>query len=175
MTTDLSYPIGRFQKEPNLTDRRRRELIDGIAALPGRMRLAVRNLSAEQLETPYRPEGWTVRQVVHHVADSHLNAYVRFKLALTEHEPLIKPYNQKLWAELNDSLTGPVDPSLSLLQSLHERWTLLLHSLSAKDFLKTFQHPESGILTLDTQIGLYDWHGRHHVAHISSLRARMGW
>ncbi len=175
MTTDLRYPIGRFQKEATLTAARRAELISSIAKLPAGLRLAVQGLSAEQLGTPYRPDGWTVRQVVHHLPDSHLNAYVRFKLALTEQEPTIKPYDEKQWAELPDSRMAPVEVSLLLLEKLHERWALLLRSLSGSDFARTFRHPETGVLTLDTQLGLYEWHGRHHLAHITSLQERMGW
>jgi hypothetical protein len=174
-STNLSYPIGRFQRETSLTAERRQSLIDGIARLPRDLRAAVEGLSDSQLDTPYRPEGWTVRQVVHHVPDSHLNAYVRFKLALTEAEPTIKPYDEKQWAELADVKLTPIEVSLSLLESLHTRWTLLLRALEPGAFARTFRHPDLGLLTLDTQLGLYEWHGRHHVAHIVSLRARMGW
>jgi len=174
-TVDLSYPVGRFQKETNLTAERRQALIDAIARLPLDMRAAVNGLSDQQLDTPYRPGGWTVRQVIHHVPDSHLNAYIRFKLALTESEPTIKPYDEKQWAELADVKLTPIEVSLSLLENLHARWTLLLRALSSAAFSKTFRHPEIGLLTLDTQLGLYEWHGRHHLAHITSLRARMGW
>ena len=174
-TIDLSYPIGRFQKETNITSERRQALIGGIAQLPVDMRAAVNKLSDQQFDTPYRPGGWTVRQVLHHVPDSHLNAYVRFKLALTESEPTIKPYDEKQWAELADVRLTPVEVSLSLLENLHARWTLLLRALEPAAFAKTFRHPDIGLLTLDTQLGLYEWHGRHHVAHITSLRSRMGW
>ena len=174
-TPDLRYPIGRFQQEINITLEQRQALIEGIARLPIDMQAAVNGLSAEQLDTPYRPEGWTVRQVVHHVPDSHLNAYIRFKLALTESEPTIKPYDEKQWARLADVTITPIQISLSLLENLHARWTLLLRALEPAAFSKTFRHPEIGLLTLDTQLGLYEWHGRHHVAHIASLRSRMGW
>jgi hypothetical protein len=174
-TVDLSYPIGRFQKESNITAERRQVLIDGIAKLPWEMRAAVNGLSHQQLDTPYRLGGWTVRQVIHHVPDSHLNAYIRFKLALTESEPTIKPYDEKQWAELADVRLTPIEVSLSLLENLHARWILLLRALGSAAFSKTFRHPEIGLLTLDTQLGLYEWHGRHHVAHITSLRTRMGW
>ena len=174
-TVDLSYPIGNFKRKRISPSERRQALIDGIARLPWNMRAAVNGLSDQQLDTPYRPGGWTVRQVIHHVPDSHLNAYVRFKLALTESEPTIKPYDEKQWAELADVKLTPIEVSLSLLESLHARWTLLLRALPPAAFSRTFRHPEMGLLTLDTQLGLYEWHGRHHVAHISSLRARMGW
>lgn len=174
---DLRYPIGPFAAEADVTEEKRRRWIDDLASAPGKLRAAVAGLRAEQLDTPYRPEGWTVRQVVHHLPDSHLNAYVRFKLALTEREPTIKPYDQSAWAELVDALTAPVEISLGLLESLHQRWVLLLRSLAAADFARTFHHPEPGMgrITLDTYLQLYAWHGRHHVAHITSLRRRMGW
>lgn len=174
-TVDLSYPVGRYQKETSLTAERRRALIDGIAKLPADMRAAASGLAGPQLDTPYRQGGWTVRQVIHHVPDSHMNAYIRFKLALTESEPTIKPYDEKRWAELADVQRTPVEVSLALLENLHTRWTLLLRSLEPIAFSKTFRHPDLGLLTLDTQLGLYEWHGRHHVAHITSLRVRQGW
>ncbi len=175
MTTELSYPIGKFKWEGDATDEQRQQLIDEIAGTPARVRAAVEGLSAEQLETPYRPGGWTVRQVVHHIADSHLNSYVRFRLALTEDEPTIKPYHEDRWAELDDARTAPLEVSLALLESLHERWVQLLKSLKAEDFARTFKHPEMGVVSLDKNVGLYAWHGRHHVAHITGLRERMGW
>jgi uncharacterized damage-inducible protein DinB len=175
MTTELSYPIGKFKWEGDATDEKRHHFIDEIAGTPARVRAAVEGLSAEQLETPYRPGGWTVRQVVHHVADSHLNSYVRFRLALTEDEPTIKPYHEDRWAELDDARTAPLEVSLALLESLHERWVRLLKSLKAEDFARTFRHPEMGVVSLDKNLGLYAWHGRHHVAHITSLRERQGW
>jgi hypothetical protein len=174
-STDLRYPIGKFQKEIELTETRREELIYGLASLPANLRRAVQGLSQQQLDTPYRPEGWTIRQVVHHLPDSHMNAYVRFRLALTEQEPTIKPYDERRWAELADARTAPTDLSLTLLDVLHQRWTLLLRSLSPPDFSRTFLHPELGVLTLDTQLSLYDWHGRHHLAHITALKERMHW
>ncbi|MEK6570441.1 MAG: YfiT family bacillithiol transferase, partial [Bacteroidota bacterium] len=151
------------------------QFIQHLADAPANLRGAVRGLSDRQLDTPYRPGGWTVRQVVHHVPDSHLNAYIRFKLALTENEPTIKPYEQQLWAELPDARTGPIEMSLALLEALHKRWVLLLQSLNPSDFNRTFRHPELGLMTLDRTLALYAWHGRHHVAHITSLRERMGW
>jgi hypothetical protein len=139
------------------------------------MRAAVQGLSPQQLDTRYRPQGWTVRQVVHHVPDSHMNAYIRFKLALTETEPTIKPYEQQLWAELADSRETPVETSLILLECLHQRWVLLLKRIADAGWQRTFRHPELGIVRLDTNLALYAWHGRHHVAHITGLRERMGW
>ena len=173
--TDLRYPIGKF--EPPATDNShlRMGLIQQIAVAPNMLRAAVTGLSEQQLDTRYREEGWTVRQVVHHIADSHLNAYIRLKLALTEEEPTIKPYAENLWAELFDARTASIGMSVVLLESLHERWVMLLRSLKASDFPKTFRHPDHGVRNLDWLIGLYAWHGRHHVAHITSLRERMGW
>jgi uncharacterized damage-inducible protein DinB len=139
------------------------------------MRRAVAGLRADQLDTPYREGGWTVRQVVHHVSDSHLNAYIRFKWALTEAAPTIKPYDETAWATLPDSLLTPVEISLTLLESLHARWTVLLRSLTAEDFQRTFNHPQSGPHDVDWLLGLYSWHGNHHMAHITALRERMNW
>ncbi len=173
--TDLRFPIGKFTFEGEITEEARRKLIEEIAAAPAQLRAAVAGLSEEQLDTPYRPGGWTIRQVVHHVPDSHLNSYVRFKLALTEDEPTIKPYDEKRWAELEDVRATPVEVSLTLLESLHRRWVLLLRSLGPADFARKFRHPELGVVTLERNVALYAWHGRHHVAHITSLRQRMGW
>jgi uncharacterized damage-inducible protein DinB len=172
---DLSYPIGKFQAPQRYDDNLRRQFIEDIAEVPAKLRAAVQGLSERQLDTPYRPGGWTVRQVVHHLPDSHLNAYVRFRLAMTEQKPTIKPYDQQLWAELPDARTAPIEMSLDLLDGLHGRWVLLLKSLQASDFSRTFQHPEMGIMTLDRTLALYAWHGRHHVAHITLLRQRMSW
>ena len=172
---DLRYPIGKWEIGGELSPELRNQLIEEIALTPEKVRLAVSGLSAEQLDTPYRPEGWTVRQVIHHLADSHLNAYVRFRLALTEQQPLIKPYQEGLWAALPDACSAPVEPSLALLGGLHDRWVRLLRSMSAADFARTFRHPERGVLTLDTTLRIYEWHGRHHTAHITALRQRMGW
>lgn len=174
--TDLQYPVGKFERgaEPP-TAAERLTLIDGIAALPARLRAAVAGLSDEQLAAPYRPGGWTPRHVVHHVADSHINAYVRLKLALTEDEPTIKGYDEAAWAELPDTRSVPLEVSLALLDALHTRWTALLGALPAAAFDRTFRHSELGVMTLGEQLRLYDWHGRHHVAHVTSLRGRMGW
>src|SRR5205809_8062319 len=139
---DPRYPIGKFEYQIPPTAEERQKLIDGIAQAPSRLREAIRGLSPEQLDTPYREGGWTVRQVVHHVPDSHMNAYIRFKLALTEHEPTIKPYDEAVWAQLVDARTGPIEPSLDLLEGLHQRWTLLLRSLSDQEVKRKFYHPE---------------------------------
>jgi uncharacterized damage-inducible protein DinB len=146
-----------------------------IDETPAKLRAAVAGLSASQLDTPYRPEGWSVRQVVHHLPDSHANAYVRFKLALTEDSPTIKPYLEARWAELPDTRETPVEVSLALLEALHRRWVILLRAMTAEDFARPLQHPEKGRLTLDQMLALYAWHGRHHVAHVTALRERMGW
>jgi hypothetical protein len=173
--SDLRFPIGRYQPEESITGERRSEWIRDIAGMPATLRQAVTSLSDAQLDTPYRPEGWTVRQVVHHVPDSHMNAFIRFKLALTEDVPTIKPYDQALWAGLPDA-RGPIANSLTLLEALHERWVILLNGMSPEDYQKTFRHPENGrILKLEGVLGLYSWHGRHHVAHITSLAERSGW
>ena len=173
--SDLRYPLGRFDFEHEPTDEERRQFIDQIAEAPLRLREAVRGLSGEQLDTEYRPGGWTVRQVVHHLPDSHLNSYVRFKLALTEEEPTIKPYDEEGWARLEDSRITPPATSLDLLEALHERWVVLLRSLSPEDFRRTFRHPDLGKVSLNKNVGLYAWHGRHHIAHITKLGERMGW
>ena len=173
--SDERYPVGKFQRQEKLTPAERRALIDQIVAAPARMREAVAGLDERQLATPYRQGGWTVRQVVHHVPDSHLNAYIRFKLALTEDVPTIKPYDQTRWAELADGRDTPIETSLQLLESLHDRWVRLLRSMSDADFSRRLKHPESGEMTLDNVLALYGWHGRHHTAHITSLRKREGW
>jgi hypothetical protein len=172
---DLSYPIGKYEHKPTLTPAERETAIAQIAAAPKCLRDAVAGLSHQQFDTPYRPGGWTVRQVVHHVPDSHLNSYVRFKLALTENEPTIRPYDEALWAKLQDSRDTPVEVSLSLLESLHHRWEVLLRSLNPEDFSRRLRHPAQGPMTLDDMLGSYAWHGRHHLAHITSLRSREGW
>jgi hypothetical protein len=175
MTNDLRYPIGPFKFEGNLSDEQIRKAIDDIAQTPGRLRAAVDGWSAEQLDTPYRPEGWTVRQVVHHLPDSHLNSYIRFKLALTEDQPTIKPYDEHQWSNLSDARTAPPEISLDLLEALHRRFVMVLKALDANDLARTFLHPELGSVSLEKNIALYAWHGRHHVAHITSLAERMGW
>lgn len=172
---DLRYPIGPFDIAAPVAPETRPQLIDQIAAAPALFGEAVRDLNNGQLDTPYRPGGWTVRQTVHHVADSHMNSYVRLRLALTEEEPVIKPYDEAKWAELADARTLPVEISLALLDSLHHRWVALLKSLPGADFARTFRHPALGLVRLDTNLALYAWHGRHHAAHITGLRQRNGW
>jgi uncharacterized damage-inducible protein DinB len=173
--TDLRYPIGKFGYVGSLPDSQKQKYLSDIEQAPANLRAAVEGLSKSQLDTPYRPEGWTIRQVVHHVPDSHVNAYVRFKLALTEEEPTIKPYAEDRWAQLADTNTTPVEVSLSMMDSLHTRWVQLLRSLQAPDWKRTFRHPEMGVMDLDKTLALYSWHSRHHVAHITSLRQRSGW
>jgi uncharacterized damage-inducible protein DinB len=173
--TDLRYPIGKFAYSGSLSEDQKQKFLDDIAHAPANLRAAVKGLSDQQLDTPYRPEGWTVRQVAHHVPDSHLNAYIRFKLALTEEEPTIKPYAEDRWAQLADTRATPVEVSLVMLDSLHDRWVRLLRSLRAEDWKRTFRHPEMGVMNLEKTLALYAWHGRHHVAHITTLLERSGW
>jgi len=177
--TDLRYPIGKFQwvkpesEEHSARDRER--YMEALSHLPMQMRAAVQGLSPEQLDTPYRPEGWTVRQVVHHVPESHMNAYIRTKLALTEEQPQIKPYDEAAWARLPDNDVTPIEVSLQLLAALHSRWVDTLRAMRPADFGRTLYHPERGVLTLDQMLALYAWHCTHHLAHITSLRERMQW
>jgi hypothetical protein len=175
MEPDLRYPIGKFEPITSLTADQRRAGIDAIAEAPGRLSSAVTGLAAAQLDTPYRPGGWTVPQVVHHIPDSHLNSYVRFKLALTEDEPTVKTYDEALWAELADAKTAPIAPSLALLENLHTRWVLLLRSFTSAEWARTFRHAEWGQVPLDFTLAQYAWHGKHHVAHITALRERNSW
>src|SRR6185295_12110594 len=172
---ELKYPIGRFKKLESVTQADRDRMIGEIAQTPANLRSAVKGLTAPQLDTPYRPGGWTLRQVVHHVPDSHINSYVRFKLASTEDSPTIKTYEEQLWAELPEAKTGPVEMSLVLLEALHVRWVAHLKNLAPADFARSFVHPELGKISLDVALGIYSWHGKHHVAHITSLRARERW
>ena len=173
---DLRYPIGQFRYEGEPDQRRREQWIEEIAATPANLRAAVAGLAPHQLDTPYRDKGWTVRQVVHHLPDSHLNAYTRIKLALTEDVPVIRPYEEARWAELPDGRAGPIELSLNLLESLHQRWVLLLRQLTPADFHRQYVHPQrSQPFELQETLALYAWHGRHHVAHIASLRRRNGW
>ena len=177
---DLQYPIGKFSWNRTgegllATEAERQQWIADIEEVPTRLRAAVTGLAEAQLDTPYRPEGWTVRQVVHHLADSHLNAYVRFRLGLTEDEPTIKPYDQTLWANLSDASAAPAEFSLTLVDTLHRRWVLLLRSRKPEDFARAIKHPELGRVTLEKYLAMYAWHGKHHVAHITGLRQRAGW
>jgi uncharacterized damage-inducible protein DinB len=171
---DLRFPIGKFQRPETSTAEQRAVLIEQIALAPAALREAVQDLSDDQVDTPYRDGGWSVRQLVHHVADSHMNAYVRFKLGLTEDEPTIKTYDEAAWARLADS-REPVDVSLTLLETLHQRWVALLRSMDDTAFGRTLRHPEMGPMPLHAMLALYAWHGRHHVAHVTALRERMGW
>ena len=172
---DLQYPIGPFVWSGSSSSEDRCRFITEIAATPDRLRRAVVGLSAEQLETPYRPGGWDVRQVVHHLPESHMNSYIRFKLALTEDHPTVKPYDESRWAETEDTRQTDIHVSLDLLDFLHRRWIVLLRSLTPADLQRTFQHPQLGAVSLDRNLALYAWHGAHHIAHITTLRERMGW
>jgi uncharacterized damage-inducible protein DinB len=172
---DLRYPIGQFKLNGQPTEQQIKEFINDIELAPSRLRTALAGLSQQQLQTPYRPGGWTVRQVAHHVPESHMNAYVRMKLALTEENPTIKPYDEARWAETPEVPKTPIEVSLTLLESLHQRWVTLLKALGPADLSRTFIHPESGPWTVGKYVALYAWHGKHHVAHITSLRERMGW
>jgi DinB superfamily len=173
--SDAQFPVGRFAPPATITPQDRERFLREIEEAPGRMRDAVSGLGEAHLDTPYRDGGWTVRQVVHHVPDSHMNSYVRFRLALTEEEPTIRPYFEDRWAELADARSAPIEISLALLESIHRRWTLLLRSLTAEQWALRFRHPELGLVPLDRNLALYAWHGRHHVAHVTSLRDRKGW
>jgi uncharacterized damage-inducible protein DinB len=172
---DLRYPVGEFVVDSSVTDDKRAVWIRQIAQAPAAIRDAVRGLSDRQLDTPYRPGGWTVRQVLHHVPDSHMNAYCRYKFALTEDNPTIKAYDEAAWANVADTPRTPPEVSLALLDALHRRWVILLESMQSGDFARTLQHPEKGSITLDWMLQLYAWHGRHHAAHITELRKREGW
>ena len=172
---DLRYPIGKFNYDGSPSEDQRRTFCDQIAEAPAKLQAAVKGLSEQHLETPYRPEGWSVRQVVHHVPESHMNAYIRFKLGLTEDDPTIKPYAEDRWAQTPDVKATPVAVSLALLESLHDRWVRLLRLLGPQEWKRTFRHPDLGPMTLEKTLALYAWHGRHHVAHITELRKRMSW
>ncbi|MGI8842911.1 MAG: YfiT family bacillithiol transferase [Gemmatimonadaceae bacterium] len=175
MNTDLRYPIGRFSYPERTTAQAISAAIARIEEAPSALRAAVERLSPEQLDTPYRPGGWTVRQVIHHLPDSHVNAYVRTKLALTEDDPVIRPYDEQLWAALPDAASTPIETSLLLLENLHRRWVALLRSCDDGAFARQLRHPEIGSLTLGQLIIQYGWHGDHHVAHITTLLEREGW
>lgn len=171
----LQFPLGEFDIRADVTPESIPRLIDQIAEAPAQLRKAVEGLGAEQLDLPYRPEGWSSRQVVHHLVDSHMNSVIRMKLALTEDEPVIKPYHEERWAELADSRSAPVEPSLELLRLIHDRWVLLLRSIPDEALDRCFRHPEMGKVSLRIAIAFYAWHGRHHIAHITRLREREGW
>jgi hypothetical protein len=175
MSTDLRYPVGPFTAPASVTAADRAAAIRTLTELPARMRLATAGLTDAQLDTPYRPDGWTVRQVVHHTADSHMHAYARLKFAMSEDNPTIKPYAEAVWAEMTDGRTAPVEVSLVLLDALHTRLVMVLRSLHERDFARTLFHPERGAMTIDDYLALYDWHSRHHTAHITALRSREGW
>ena len=172
---DLRFPVGRFQRPESLSDEQRRAAIQTIADTPKNFRAAVAGLNDSQLDTPYRPDGWTVRQVVHHVPDSHMNAYTRFKLALTEDQPTVKPYDEAAWALLEDARSTPIETSLTLLDAVHDRMVRVLRAMSPSDYSRTLFHPENGVMTIDQLLAMYEWHGKHHTAHITNLRARNGW
>lgn len=172
---DPRYPIGRFEQPKEVTPAMRQAAIDDIAATPGKVRAAVAGLSDAQLDTPYREGGWTVRQVVHHLVDSHMNAYVRCRLALTETEPTVRPYEEGAWANLEDARSAPVEVSLKLIEPLHERWVWLLRSVKTENYARTLLHPDFGVKNLDWLLFLYSWHGKHHTAHITQLRKQQGW
>ena len=171
----VRYPVGDFAIDPVVTEAKRRRWLQQMAAMPAGLAAALDGLDERQLGAPYRDGGWTPRQVVHHLADAHMNGFVRFKLALTEDRPAIKTYEEDLWAETADGRDAPVDISLRLLAALHERWTILLESLAEAQFSRAFGHPQRGLMTIDNAIQLYAWHGVHHTAHITGLRARRGW
>ena len=172
----LKYPIGKFQRPDSLSLEDRKELIKSIRKLPKRLTKAVEYLSEEQLSTPYRPGGWTVAQVVHHLADSHVNSYIRFKWALTEDTPMIKAYDENLWAVTDDASSTEIKYSLQLIKGLHKRWTRVLSNMTEQDFSRELAHPEwSNNLSLDTMLALYSWHCDHHLAHVRELAKRKGW
>jgi uncharacterized damage-inducible protein DinB len=171
---DLRYPIGRFSSPDGDGTSIRPAQIRALRLLPTQLRAAISGLSDAQLDTPYREGGWTIRQLVHHLADSHANSFIRFKLALTEEWPTIKPYDEAAWARLPDS-NLPIDGSLAFIDALHQRWVVLLESMTEDDFQRGYNHPENGRQNLARALAIYEWHGRHHTAHITSLRARMGW
>jgi hypothetical protein len=174
---DLRFPIGKYSRpKAELSGAERTALIDAIAELPAKLRAALKGLNEKQVATPYREGGWTVRQVVHHLADSHMNAYIRFKFALTEDMPEVKPYDEAKWAEMTDAKNAPVTESLSLLEALHSRWVMTLRAMTPSDFLRKLNHPEwSTPPDLDAMLAMYGWHSRHHTAHITELRKREGW
>lgn len=172
---DLAYPMGRFRMPEAVSDAEREAFVGLIEGTPQALREALQGLDEAQLDTPYRPGGWTIRQVVHHLPDSHMNAYIRFKLALTEEQPTILPYDEALWAQTPEARSGPIDLSVDLLASLHARWIAAIRPLPASAFDRSFRHPDLGVMSLNQQLALYAWHGPHHVAHITALIERSGW
>ncbi|AWM16188.1 bacillithiol transferase BstA [Bacillus inaquosorum] len=175
-TANLSYPIGEYQPRESVSKEQKDEWIQALEKVPAKLKKAVEGMTESQLDTPYRDGGWTVRQVIHHLADSHMNSYIRFKLSLTEETPAIRPYDEKAWSELKDSKTADPSGSLALLQELHGRWTALLRTLTDQQFQRGFYHPDTKeIMTLENALGLYVWHSHHHIAHITELSQRMGW
>lgn len=175
MIEDLRFPIGNFNPPETIPTEMRDDFIQTIEELPAKLRAVVSDLTDEQLDTPYRPEGWTVRQLVHHIADSHINSFCRFKLGLSEDSPTIKPYDEAVWANMTDSKNAPIDLSLNIIDGVHARWTMILKSMTRNDFERKINHPERGTMSLNAMLALYDWHSRHHTAHITRLRQRNGW
>lgn len=175
MIDELRYPVGPCVWSAELSAQEKRHHMRDIAELPMKLREAVAGLAPQHLDIPYRDGGWSIRQIVHHIPESHMNSYTRFKLALTEDQPTIRPYDEKLWAEMPDARTGPIEPSLDLTEALHSRWSLLLENMTEADFDRTLRHPEIGVLKLTSLLAGYGWHCRHHVAQILATRQRMGW
>ncbi len=175
MTENLRYPVGPCEWPNDVSAEERQQHLRDIAELPAKLQEAVAGLAPEHVDIPYREGGWTIRQIVHHIPDSHMNSYVRFKLALTEEQPTIRPYDEKLWAELADARTGPIEISLAMVDSLHSRWSIMLGNMTDADFERTIRHPEIGVLKLKSMVAGYGWHCRHHVAQIVATRRRMGW
>ncbi|HUK31698.1 MAG TPA: putative metal-dependent hydrolase [Candidatus Acidoferrum sp.] len=172
---DPRYPVGKYQKKGPPNSEERKRMIASLAETPAKLRAAVAGLNDKQLDTPYRPGGWTVRQVVHHMADSHMNMYIRFRFGVTEPDPPVKPYDEATWAKLFDARTAPAEVSLAIVDGLHQRLVMLMHEMREIDFMRSIVHPEHGKMSLDDVLSLYEWHGRHHVAHITTLRQQMGW
>lgn len=175
MTDDLRYPVGPCEWPADVSAEEKRRNLRDIAELPGKLRGAVAGLAPQHLDIPYREGGWTIRQIVHHIPDSHMNSYVRFKLALTEEQPTIKPYDEKLWAEIPEARTAPIEISLDMVDALHRRWSLMLDNMTDAGFERSIMHPEIGALKLKSMVAGYGWHCRHHVAQIVATRRRMGW
>ena len=175
MSDDIRYPVGPCEWSAEVSAEEKRQHLRDIAALPVKLREAVAGLAPQHLDIPYREGGWTIRQIVHHIPDSHMNSYVRFKLALTENQPTIKPYDEKLWAEMPEARTAPIDISLDMVDALHRRWSLMLDNMTDADFERSILHPEIGALKVKSMVAGYGWHCRHHVAQIVATRCRMGW